>query len=72
MMTTLCVVGGLSSVLAFAIGFVPPSQFSSTGASYFIIVGAGVGIIGFLAPLALLWLRKPSWKTAEPAPEEGA
>jgi len=69
MMTLLCVVGGLSSVLAFAIGFVPPSQFNSGGASYFIIVGAGVLIVGILAPLALLFFRKPSWKTEEAAPE---
>ena len=61
----LCVVGCLSSALAFLIGFVPPSQFSSGGAQYFLIVGGGVLIVGLLAPLALLLFRKPSWKTAE-------
>jgi amino acid transporter len=61
----LCVVGCLSSALAFLIGFVPPSQFGSGGAQYFIIVGGGVLIVGILAPIALLVFRRPSWKTAE-------
>jgi glutamate:GABA antiporter len=61
----LCVVGALSSVLAFFIGFVPPSQFSGGGSSYLLIVGGGVLIVGILAPTALLVFRKPSWKTAE-------
>ncbi len=61
----LCVVGCLSSVLAFLIGFVPPSQFSSGGSQYFLIVGGGVLIVGLLAPLALLLFRKPSWRTGE-------
>jgi glutamate:GABA antiporter len=61
----LCVVGCLSSALAFLIGFVPPSQFSSGGAQYFLIVGGGVLIVGILAPIALLVFRRPSWKTAE-------
>jgi amino acid transporter len=61
----LCVVGGLSSVLAFLIGFVPPSQFGAGGAQYFLIVGGGVLVVGLLAPLALLLFRKPSWKTGE-------
>jgi amino acid transporter len=72
MLTTLCVVGGLSSVLAFLIGFVPPSQFGGGGAAYFLLVGGGVLIVGILCPILLLVFRKPSWKT-EPATEaEGA
>jgi amino acid transporter len=69
MLTLLCVVGGLSSILAFLIGFVPPSQFSGGGSSYFLIVGGGVLIVGILAPIALLLFRKPSWRTAEPSGE---
>jgi len=66
---TQCIVGGLASVLAFFIGFVPPSQFSGGGVGYVLLVGAGVFVIGFLAPAALLYFRRPSWKTAQPQPE---
>ncbi|MFT4049823.1 MAG: APC family permease [Solirubrobacterales bacterium] len=59
----LCVVGALSSIAAFLIGFVPPSQFGSSGTlSYVAIIGAGVGLIGLLPPFLLLKLRKPHWK----------
>jgi amino acid transporter len=61
----LCIVGALSSALAFLIGFVPPSQFGGAGGSYFVIVGGGVLIVGILIPFALLFFRRPSWKTAE-------
>jgi glutamate:GABA antiporter len=44
---------------------VPPSQFASGGAEYFLIVGGGVLVVGILAPIALLVFRKPSWKTGE-------
>jgi amino acid transporter len=61
----LCVVGCLSSALAFLIGFVPPSQFNASGGSYLLIVGGGVLIVGILAPIALLFFRKPNWKTGK-------
>jgi amino acid transporter len=65
----LCVVGGASSVLAFLIGFVPPSQFTGGGTGYVVLIGAGVLVVGILAPIALLVFRKPSWKTAPSQPE---
>ncbi len=65
-LTVLCAVGALSSVAAFLIGFVPPSQFASGGtAGYVLLVLGGVGLIGLLPPFLLYRLRKPSWKTGE-------
>ena len=62
-LTTWCVVGGLASVLAFLIGFVPPSQFShSSVVVYGLLILAGILLIGVLPPLLLYRLRKPSWK----------
>jgi glutamate:GABA antiporter len=65
-----CVVGVLASVAAFAIGFVPPSQFSHVAGPvvYGVLILAGVVLIGVLPPLLLEWRRKPSWK--EPAPAQ--
>jgi amino acid transporter len=69
MLPLLCVVGFVSSIAAFLIGFVPPSQFGSGDTlSYVILIALGIGLIGLLPPLLLYRLRKPSWKT-EPAPE---
>ena len=67
-----CVVGALASVLAFLIGFVPPSQFSSSNPlAYTLLILAGILVLGFLPPFLLYRLRKPSWKdpasTAIPA-----
>ncbi|MFL6120136.1 APC family permease [Actinophytocola sp.] len=60
----LCAVGLLASVAAFAIGFVPPSQFAGGSAGmYALLITAGVVIIGFLPPLLLYRLRKPGWRT---------
>ena len=62
-LVTWCVVGGLASVLAFLIGFVPPSQFShSSVVVYGLLILAGILLIGVLPPLLLYRLRKPSWK----------
>ena len=69
MLKTMCLVGGLSSVFAFLIGFVPPSQFGGGGASYVLLIAAGVGIVGFLAPALIIRNRHDSWKSAEPQPE---
>ena len=64
----LCAVGFLSSVAAVSIGFVPPSQLGSMStAGYLFFVGGGVLLLGAIVPLLCLWLRKPSWKTADPA-----
>jgi putative glutamate/gamma-aminobutyrate antiporter len=65
-LTFLCAVGIVASVAAFAIGFVPPSQFESgSTTTYLLIVGGGVLLIGFVVPGATYAMRKPSWKTAE-------
>jgi amino acid transporter len=73
MLGVLCVVGLLSTLAAFFIGFVPPSQFGGNSTFlYVLIVGGGVGIIGLLIPFLLYSLRKPSWKTAEATTGTGA
>jgi amino acid transporter len=66
MLKTLCIVGGLASVLAFLIGFIPPSQFAGGGVGYVLLIALGVGTIGLLAPFAILHFARPSWKTAQP------
>jgi amino acid transporter len=67
----LCVVGGLSSVAAFMIGFVPPSQLGhQSPLLYASLILAGILAIGIIPPLLLGRLRKPGWKSAvigEPA-----
>jgi amino acid transporter len=68
----LCAVGFLSSLAAILISFVPPSQLSFSTAAYLVSVGGGIVLLGVIVPLLCLWLRKPSWKTAEPAPEDVA
>jgi glutamate:GABA antiporter len=70
-LSLLCVVGIVASVAAFAIGFVPPSQFESGNTVVYIaIVGSGVLIIGFIVPGLSYGLRKPSWRTAEVVDED--
>jgi glutamate:GABA antiporter len=68
----LCAVGFVSSLAAVLIGFVPPSQLDFSATAYVLLVGGGVVLLGVIIPLLCLWLRKPSWKTAEPAPEDVA
>jgi glutamate:GABA antiporter len=67
-------VGITSTIAAFLIGFVPPSQFGSGGTlSYVILILLGVGTIGLLVPFLFYKLRKPSWKAvAEAAGGEAA
>jgi amino acid transporter len=70
---TWCWVGGVASVLAILIGFIPPSQFGHTSpVLYGLFILLGIVLIGLAPPLLLYRLRKPSWKTAEatasPAP----
>ena len=60
-----CWVGGLASVAAILIGFVPPSQFgSSSPVVYGLLILLGILLIGVLPPVLLYRLRKPSWKMA--------
>jgi amino acid transporter len=70
MLTLLCVVGFLASLAAFAIGFIPPSQFGEGNAGlYAVLIVAGIVIIGILPAFLFYAMRKPSWKT-EPEPAE--
>lgn len=69
---TLCLVGGLSSVAAFAIGFVPPSQFGHANPlTYGALLLIGVLLIGMLPPVLLLRVRKPSWRLGQAAAPAG-
>jgi len=68
-LTTQCVIGGLASVLAFVIGFVPPSQFGhSNPVLYGLLILVGILVLGVLPPFLLYRLRKPSWKKPAAAP----
>jgi amino acid transporter len=72
-LSLLCLLGAISSVTAFVIGFVPPSQFGhSNPVVYAVLILAGILAIGILPPLLLDRLRKPGWKTAVAADGEGA
>jgi amino acid transporter len=67
-LVALCVVGFLASSAAMLIGFVPPSQFGGGGpVTYLAIVLGGLLVVGLLIPYLFLKLRKPSWRTADPA-----
>ncbi len=63
----LCVVGTASSLLAFLIGFVSPSQFGhSNPLVYASLILAGILAIGVLPPFLLHRFRKPAWKSTDP------
>ncbi|WP_280498980.1 APC family permease [Nocardia cyriacigeorgica] len=63
----LCVLGAVSSVAAFVIGFVPPSQFGGGNTFvYVLIVAGGLGIVGLLIPYLFYRFRRESWKIAAP------
>jgi amino acid transporter len=67
----LCIMGLLASAAAFAIGFIPPSQFGGGSPwTYVGVVGSGVIFIGLLIPLLFYYFRKPSWKTTDAEPKE--
>jgi amino acid transporter len=62
-LSMLCIVGGLSSVTAFVIGFVSPSQLAHTSPLVYAgLIAAGILILGVLPPLLLHRFRKPAWK----------
>jgi amino acid transporter len=63
-LSLLCIIGGLSSVIAFLIGFVSPSQLGHTSPLvYAVLIAAGILALGVLPPLLLLHrFRKPAWK----------
>lgn len=59
----LCLLGGVASVAALVIGFVPPSQFSHANPLvYVVLILVGILAIGILPPLLMDRLRKPGWK----------
>jgi len=59
----LCLLGAGSSVVALAIGFVPPSQFGRLNPLvYAVLILVGILAIGIIPPLLLDRLRKPGWK----------
>ncbi|WP_410874303.1 APC family permease [Nocardia sp. A7] len=59
----LCGLGAASSIAAFTIGFVPPSQFGAGSPwVYVLIVGGGMGIVGLLIPYLFYRSRRDSWK----------
>ena len=63
-LSLLCLLGGASSVTAFVIGFVPPSQLGhQSPLLYGLLLITGILLIGIIPPLALERLRKPGWKT---------
>jgi glutamate:GABA antiporter len=65
----LCLLGGASSVTAFVIGFVPPSQLGhQSPLLYGLLILAGILVVGIIPPLVLHRLRKPGWKSAAAAP----
>ena len=60
----LCALGSASSVAAFAIGFVPPSQLGhSSPVLYALLILAGLLAIGVIPPLLLERFRRPGWKS---------
>jgi hypothetical protein len=69
----LCWMGTLSSAAAILIGFVPPSQFANgSGATFVLIVGSGVLLLGAIIPFLLLRFRKPSWQLSEVVSEDAS
>jgi glutamate:GABA antiporter len=71
-LTGLCAVGGLASVSALIIGFVPPAQFgTSSPVLYGAAILLGILIVGVLPPLLLHRLRRPGWIAADTAVRGG-
>jgi glutamate:GABA antiporter len=61
----LCLLGTVSSVAAFVIGFIPPSQFGHLNPlRYALLILVGIFVIAILPPLLMNRLRKPAWKAA--------
>jgi amino acid transporter len=61
----LCIVGELSSVIAFVVGFVSPSQLGNTSPLVYAgLIALGLLALGVLPPLLLHRFRTPAWKTA--------
>ncbi len=73
MLKVLVAVGLASTLAAFGIGFVPPSQFGGgSPVAYALLLLAGVVVIGLLIPFLFYRFRKPSWKALPQGDEAGA
>jgi amino acid transporter len=60
----LCLLGGASSITAFVIGFVPPSQLGhQSSLLYALPILVGILAIGIVPPLLMERLRRPGWRT---------
>src|SRR5262249_20989476 len=65
-LVTWCWIGGLASVAAFLIGFVPPSQFGhSSVVLYALLTLLGIVLTGVLPPFLLYRFRQPEWQTGD-------
>ena len=59
----LCLLGGVSSVTAFVIGFVPPAQLGhQSPLLYALLIASGILVIGIVPPLLMDRFHKPGWK----------
>jgi len=59
----LCLLGGLSSVIAFLIGFIAPTQIGHMSPLlYAALIATGIVGLGVLPPMLLHRFRKPAWK----------
>jgi glutamate:GABA antiporter len=68
MLVGLCGIGFTASLAALLVGFIPPSQFESGNAGWYVlIVGGGALGLGLLVPYLFYRFRKPSWRLAEEA-----
>jgi len=62
----LCLLGMVSSVAAFVIGFIPPSQFGHLNPlKYALLILAGILVIGIVPPLLMGRHGKPAWKAPD-------
>ena len=72
----LCLLGGASSITAFVIGFVPPSQLGhQSPLLYALLILAGILAIGIVPPLLMDRFRRPGWKAgaaSQPAQATGS
>jgi amino acid transporter len=67
---TICVIGGIASIVAGVIGLIPPSQLGHVSPVAYVLGMLGaIALIGVLPPLLLYHLRKPEWKFSKSAPQ---
>ena len=65
---TICTVGVIASAAACVVGLLPPSQLGHADTPLYVsALLAGLVLVGVLAPVLLYRLRRPGWKTGQPA-----